>query len=74
MNKKGFAISIILYSIVFLLISIFYLLLGTLKTRYTVNDNMRNDIMDELNDPKASVVLKRKINAIMFGILVDCGE
>lgn len=63
MNKKGFAISIILYSIVFVLITTFYILLGILKTRYTVNDNMRNDLMDELNNFNAAVTLKRKIAA-----------
>ncbi len=49
MNKKGFAISIVLYSIVFLLVTIFYIMLGILKTRYTVNDGLRKGIMDELN-------------------------
>ena len=50
MNKKGFAISIILYSMVFLLISIFYLLLGIVKTRYTVTNNLRNDLMEKFNE------------------------
>ena len=49
MNKKGFAISIVLYSIVFLLVTIFYIMLGILKTRYSVNDALRNDVMEELN-------------------------
>lgn len=50
MNKKGFAISIIMYTIVFLLISIFYIILGILKTRYSVSDKVRNDIINQLND------------------------
>ncbi len=49
MNKKGFAISIIMYSIVFLLVSIFYITLGILKTRYNVSDSLRNGLMEELN-------------------------
>ena len=49
MSKKGFAISVIMYSIVFLLISIFYITLGILKTRYNVNDSLRKSIMEELN-------------------------
>ena len=49
MNNKGFAISIVLYSIVFLLISIFYMMLGILKTRYTVNNNLRDAIVEQLN-------------------------
>lgn len=49
MNKKGFAISIVLYAIVFLLVNIFYLMLGILKTRYSVSRSLRNDIMEQLN-------------------------
>ena len=49
MNKKGFAISIVLYSIVFLLISVFYMILGILKTRYSVSSSLREDIIDQLN-------------------------
>ena len=49
MNKKGFAISIVMYSIVFLLITMFYIILGILKTRYNVSDNLRNTIIEELN-------------------------
>ena len=49
MNNKGFAISIVLYSIVFLLISIFYMILGILKTRYSVSSSIRDAIMEQLN-------------------------
>ena len=41
MNKKGFAISVILYSIIFLIIAILYMLLGITKTRYTVNKGLK---------------------------------
>ena len=49
MNKKGFAISVILYVIVFLIISIFYILLGLVKARYSVNNDLKNDITSTLN-------------------------
>lgn len=49
MNKKGFAISIVLYSIVFLIISILYITLGILKTRYNVGSDLHKATMDELN-------------------------
>ena len=49
MNKNGFAISIILYSIVFLIIAILYMLLGLAKTRYTVNKSLRDNIVNDLN-------------------------
>ena len=50
MNKKGFAISIILYSIVFLVVSILYITLGIMKTRYTVCNGLRETIRKELNE------------------------
>ena len=50
MNKKGFAVSIILYSIVFLIVTILYILLAIEKNRYTVNKEIRNSIISELNE------------------------
>lgn len=50
MNKRGFAVSIVLYSMVFLIVTILYMLLGIEKTRYTVNQNVRDNIMVQLND------------------------
>ncbi len=49
MNKKGFAISIVLYSIVFLIISILYVTLGILKTRYSISSDLHRAVMNELN-------------------------
>lgn len=49
MNKKGFAISVILYIIVFFIITIFYVLLGIVKTRYNINSNLRNSVEIKLN-------------------------
>lgn len=49
MNKKGFAISIILYSIVFLIITILYMLLGIVRNRYVINEKLRENVLDELN-------------------------
>ena len=49
MNKKGFAISIVLYVIIFLIIAIFYVLLAIVKTRYNVSSDLRKSIEDDLN-------------------------
>ena len=54
MNKKGFAISIILYSIVFLVIAILYLILGVMKTRNDNNTKMRNEIINQMNSSNTS--------------------
>ena len=50
MNKKGFAVSIILYSIVFLIVAILYVLLGIEKSRYTVNKEIRESIINQINE------------------------
>ena len=50
MNRKGFAISIVMYAMVFLLIALFYILLSVVKARYTVNNNLRESIVQELNE------------------------
>lgn len=49
MNKKGFAISVILYAVVFIIITIFYILLGIIKSRYSVSNDLRNSIFNDLN-------------------------
>lgn len=49
MNKRGFAISIILYSLVFLLITILFMILGILKTRYNVSTNTRESVIEDIN-------------------------
>ena len=50
MNKKGFAVSIILYSMVFLIVTILYMLLGIEKNRYTVNERMRKSVFEQINE------------------------
>ena len=50
MNNKGFAISVILYSIVFLIVTIMFMLLGIVKTRYTVNDKLKENVIQKIYD------------------------
>ena len=50
MNKKGFAVSVILYSIIFLIITTLFMLLGIMKTRFTVNNDLRENILETIND------------------------
>ena len=48
MNKKGFAISVVLYAMVILIIGVLYLLLGIVKNRYMVGDNLKYDIINTI--------------------------
>ena len=50
MNRKGFAISTITYVIVLLIISLLYILLGIMRNRYTINDDLRKNIVANLNN------------------------
>lgn len=50
MNKKGFAVSMLLYSLVFVIVSLLYILLGIIKTRYNTQSELRNVIVEEINN------------------------
>lgn len=49
-NKKGFAISVVLYTMVILIVGIFYLLLGIVRNRYFVEDDLKQVIIDDIED------------------------
>lgn len=57
MNKKGFAISVVLYSIVFLLISVLYMIVGILKTRYHNENDLRDAIVEQLNESVDRIII-----------------
>lgn len=58
-NKKGFAISVVLYAMVILVIGVLYLLLGIVKNRYTVGDKLKmaviDGISDEISEPEVNM-------------------
>lgn len=68
MNKKGFAISIVLYSLVFLLIAILYMILGILKARYNVENDLRNAVIEELDN---SIIIPATEYVMRVGNLED---
>lgn len=62
-KEKGFAISIILYSLVFLIITVLFIILGILKTRYGVSNKTRKAVIEEINaSDYAARVFKRNIS------------
>ena len=50
MNKKGFAVSVVLYSIIFLVVTTLFMVLGLMRTRYNVNNELRENIIESIND------------------------
>ena len=56
MNKKGFAISTMLYGLIFITIAIFYMIMAIVSKRTETNNNFVQDVRDELN--ALQIVLK----------------
>lgn len=54
-NKKGFAISIILYAIVILAIGILYIMLSINKSRFKVNERLQNDVEKGIIESKVTI-------------------
>ena len=50
MNKKGFAISTILYRLVFLTVAIFYMIIAVVSNRNEDNNNFVNEVREELSN------------------------
>lgn len=49
-NKKGFAISTILYGLIFLSVAIFYMIVGIVSNRNNNNYELAKEIREELSD------------------------
>lgn len=50
MNKKGFAISTMLYGLVFVTIAVFYLILAIVGNRNEANNNFVQEVREQLQD------------------------
>ena len=50
MNKKGFAVSGIIYSILILFLILIFSILSILGSRKLILDKLKNDVMNEIND------------------------
>ena len=50
MNKKGFAVSTMLYGLVFVTIAVFYLILAIVGNRNDANTNFVEEVREELQD------------------------
>ena len=50
LNKKGFAISTMLYGLVFVTIAMFYLIISIVSSRNKANDDYVSTIRSELRD------------------------
>ena len=50
LNKKGFAISTMLYGLIFVTLSVFYMIIAYVSTRNDTNNNLVNEIRNQINN------------------------
>ena len=49
-NKKGFAISTMLYGLIFITIAVFYMIIAVVSNRNQTNTDFVNEVREELNN------------------------
>ena len=50
LNKKGFAISTMLYGLIFVTLAVFYLIISIVMNRQQANVNYTEEVREELNN------------------------
>lgn len=50
MNKKGFAVSTMLYGLIFVTVAIFYTIIAVVSNRNQTNTDFVNSVREELNN------------------------
>lgn len=50
LNKNGFAVSTMLYGLIFTTIAVFYLVISIVSARYTTNTDFTNDVRIQLKN------------------------
>lgn len=56
LNKKGFAMSSMIYSILILFILLIFCILGILASRKLVLDKLKNKVLAEINSEKVVII------------------
>jgi len=54
-NNKGFAISLMLYAMILLIVTIFYIVLAIVKNRFTYSESMVNNVIEFLDEHDTSM-------------------
>ena len=50
LNKKGFAISTMLYGLIFVTITVFYMIIAYISNRNETNNNLVEEIREQINN------------------------
>src|SRR5574344_1160662 len=68
MNKKGFAISIIMYSILIMFIVLLISIMGVLASRKMLLDKSKKDVISFLNAQESTITATYETNEVEYGI------
>lgn len=71
LNNKGFAISVIIYSMIILAIGILYLLLNVLNSRHNLSKQKNNEVVDYINNQGVNTVVDERANKIGTNRLIN---
>ena len=74
LNNKGFAISVILYSMIILTIGVLYLLLGVLNTRYNLSKETSDDVVDYINNQGVNTITDDRASKIATTRIINTGN
>ena len=73
-NNKGFAISVILYSMVILVMGIMYLLLDVLNSRYKMTETAKSEIINYVNNQGVNTVSEEYTSKLATYKLIKMGN
>src|SRR5574344_1661070 len=68
MNKKGFAISIIMYSILIMFIVLLISIMGVLASRKMLLDKSKKDVISFLNAQESTITATSETNEVEYGM------
>lgn len=74
LNNKGFAISVILYSMIILIIGVLYLLLGILNTRHNLLKKTNDEVVDYINNQGINTITGDRAEKIGTNRIINTGE
>lgn len=73
LNNKGFAISVILYSMIILVIGIMYLLLNIVNTRYKLTKENKEEVVEYINSQGINTVTDEFANKLAVNKVINTG-
>lgn len=74
LNNKGFAISVILYAMIILIIGVLYLLLSILNARHNLSKQTNNDVIDYINNQGVNTITEERAKKIGTTRIINTNE